>query len=82
MNKKGSVFLGLSLGIFIFIMGVLIMPFILDDISTTRVSLDCGNTTISNGNKLTCLFISAVNPYFIWLFTSLALGLIIGGAKS
>lgn len=82
MNKKGSVFLGLALGIFIFIMGILILPFILDDITISRVSLSCSDTSISSGNKLTCLFISAVTPYFIWLIVSLALGLVIGGAKS
>ncbi len=81
MNKRGAIFLGLSLGIFLFIMGVLIMPFILDDITTARTSLDCGGDSISDGTKLVCLLISGLNPYYIWLFTSLAVGLIIGGAR-
>jgi hypothetical protein len=82
MNKKGSIFLGVSLGIFIFIMGVLILPYITDDVATFRVALDCANSgSITNGTMITCLFGGAVVPYYIWLFTALALGLVIGGRK-
>ena len=80
-SKKGSLFLGLGLGIFLFITGVLIMPFILDDVSTTRVDLDCYGANLTSGNKLTCLFVGILTPYFIWFFTSMALGLIIGAGK-
>ena len=83
MNKKGSIFLGLALGIFIFISGVLILPFIADDISTFRVALNCSNSaSISDGIKLTCLFGGALVPYYIWFFSSLAIGLIIGGSRN
>jgi hypothetical protein len=81
MNKRGSIFLGFSISIFLFIMGVLIMPYLFDDIATARVGLNCDSEDITSGNMLSCLFISATNPYFIWLFTSLALGLIIGGLR-
>jgi hypothetical protein len=81
-NKKGSVFLGLGLGIFIFIMGVLILPYIADDVTSFRTSLDCSNSgSISDGTKITCLFGGALVPYYIWFFSSLAVGLIIGGSK-
>ncbi len=83
MNKKGSVFLGVSLGIFIFIMGVLILPYLSDDVSTFRVALNCADSgSITNGVKLTCLFGGALVPYYIWLFTTLALGLVIGGSRN
>lgn len=82
-GKKGSIFLGIALGIFMFIMGVLIMPFLLDDVSTFRVALNCANgSSITDGTKLTCLFGGALIPYYIWFFTSLALGLVVGGARS
>jgi len=75
MNKKGSVFLGLSLGIFIFVIGVLIMPFLLDDVTTFRTEMNCSTDTISNGAKITCLYGGALIPYYIWFFSSLAVGL-------
>lgn len=75
MNKKGASMLGIVLGLFIFMMGVLFIPFITDDITTSRVDLDCTNTSITDGTKLTCLGIDIVIPYLIWLFVSLAMGL-------
>lgn len=81
MNRKGSLFLGIALALFIYVSGVLIMPFIADDIATFRVDLDCYNSAISGGNKITCLYGGALMPYFIWFFISLAVGLIIGGLK-
>lgn len=79
MNKRGSIFLGIALGIFLFITGVLILPFITDDVSTFRDALNCDDEgNISNGTKITCLFAGGLVPYYIWFFTSLAVGLIIG----
>jgi hypothetical protein len=80
-NKKGSLFLGLGFGLFLFITGVLIMPFILDDVSTTRVDLDCYGEGLTGGNKITCLFVGLLNPYYIWFFTAMALGLIVGAGR-
>jgi len=83
MNKRGSIFLGLGLGIFIFITGVLILPFLTDDVTTFRTALDCSSAdSISDGTKLTCLFGGGIVVYYIWFFSSLALGVIIGGLKS
>lgn len=81
-NKRGSIFLGVALGVFIFIVGILILPYLADDVSTFRVALDCATSSISSGTKITCLYGGAMIPYYIWLVTSMALGLIIGGAKS
>jgi len=82
-NKRGSIFLGITLGLFIFITGVLILPFITDDIATFRVDLNCSNVdSITDGTKLTCLFGGALVPYYIWFFSSLAIGLVIGGRRS
>lgn len=80
-GKRGSVFLGLAIGLFLFITGVLVLPFLTDDVTSFRVALDCSNSAISDGTKLTCLFGGALVPYYIWFFSSIALGLIIGGFK-
>ena len=80
MNKKGSVFFSVVIGLIVFMTGVLFIPFIVDDITTFRTALDCEMTgTITSGTMMTCLFGSALIPYFIWFFTSLALGFIAGG---
>jgi len=83
MNKKGSIYLGISLGLFLFITGVLILPFIADDVTTFRTALNCSSSgTISDGTKITCLFGGGVVPYFIWFFTSMSLGILIGSTKN
>lgn len=79
MNKRGSIFLGVTIGIFIYIMGVLFIPFITDDITTTRIDLDCTNTSVSGGTMITCLMVDTLIPYLILFFVSLLVGFIIGG---
>jgi hypothetical protein len=84
MNKRGgSFFFGLTIGIVLFIFGVLLIPFFTDDITTARDSshLDCSNVSISDGVKFTCLQIDLVIPFFIWFFVSLAVGIIAGMNK-
>lgn len=78
-NKRGGIFLGVTLGIFIYILGVLFIPFLADDIDTFRTNMDCSNSSISDGSKLTCLQGDILIPYFIWFFVSIALGFIVGG---
>lgn len=78
-NKKGNIYFGIGMGLFIFIFGVLFLPFILDDIDTSRAALSCSiPDSISDGTKLFCLAISGLVPYFIWFFVSTGLGYIIG----
>jgi hypothetical protein len=47
--------------------GVLIFPFIGDEVTrvTGSANLDCDNSTISDGAKLTCLEVFIVVPGFI-----------------
>lgn len=79
MNKKGNIYFGVAIGIFLYLSGVLFLPFILDDIDTTRNDLGCSDfSTISDGTKLMCLGISGITPYFIWFFFSTGLAYIIG----
>ena len=81
MNKKGNIFLGVILSVSIWISGILAIPFIIDVIDPTRVSLDCTNTAISFGTKMLCLTIDGVIPYIIWGLISLVLGLMAGRSR-
>lgn len=80
-GKKGNIFFGVTIGLFIYIMGILFIPFLTDDITTARGELNCTDTTISDGSKLICLQIDLVIPYLIWFFISLLLGFIAGSIK-
>lgn len=77
-NKKGNIFFGLFIGIFLFAMGVLFIPFLTDSITETRIALDCIGSDISDGTKLMCLTTDLTIPYIIWFFSSLGIGYIIG----
>ena len=79
MNKKANIFLGIFIAMFIYVSGIMILPFILDDITTARTSLECSDTTISDGTKITCLAFSGLTPYFIWFLMSVTLGFVLGG---
>ena len=81
MNKQGNIYLGVVLGLFLFIMGVLFIPFITDDITTARDAMECSSTTITGGNMLTCMIFSSLTPYFIWFFCSLLVGYFLGATK-
>ena len=78
MNKKGSAFFGIAIGIVVYIFGVLFIPFLMDDVTTFRDAMDCSSADISGGTMLSCLVADAAIPYLIWFFVSLALGFIIG----
>ena len=78
MNKKGSAFFGITIGIVIFIFGVLFLPFIMDDVTTFRDAMDCSNVNITGGTMFSCLLSDATIPYLIWFFISLSLGFIVG----
>jgi len=81
INKKGSVFFGVIVGIFIYIMGVLFIPFVIDDIDTSRDAFDCTNPDITDATKLNCLITDATIPYLIVFFISLLLGFIVGAIE-
>lgn len=78
MNKRGNIFLGVAVFMIVWFFGVLFIPFITDDITTTRGLLDCSSNTISDGQKMTCLGVDFVIPYFIVFIISIALGYLVG----
>ncbi len=75
-NKGQTLFLSVIVAAMIFVAGVIVVNFIKDDVSTSRIDMDCANPAISDGAKLTCLGIDIVVPYFIVIFLSAAGGLI------
>ena len=79
MNKRGqSLFLSIVVALAIFMIGSLFINFITPEITITRDSthLDCSNDDISDGNKLSCLAVDIVVPYFIIIILSAAGGII------
>jgi hypothetical protein len=79
MKKNGNIFLGVTIGLFIFVIGVLIIPFFTDDITTARSDLVCSVASgLTGGQMIVCLMHDALVPYLIWFFCSLAIGYLIG----
>ena len=78
MNNKGQTFgLAILYALFFFILGILFINFLQPDIRIAQTSLDCSNVAgISDGNKLTCLLIDGIMPYFIIAILSTAVGTI------
>ena len=82
MNKRGNVFLGVTFGIVIFIFGVLILNFFLDDIVLARTNLKCSSPAlITSGTMLVCLLIDGLVPYYIWTFCAITIGFFMGRNK-
>ena len=77
-NKKGNIFLGITIALILWISGVLILPFLLDDVDTFRDVMSCTSSSISDGSKISCLFSDALIPFYIWFFASLTIGYIVG----
>lgn len=79
MNSKGQNFLlALITAVFIFAAGMMFLNHIPDDVSAAKViGLDCTNSTISDGNKATCLAADAVVPIVFLAIVSLAGGAIL-----
>lgn len=65
MNKRGTLFLGFIFAFFFMLLGFWMLPFMKDSATDSRVNLDCTNSSISDGTKVTCLMTGAAVPYFI-----------------
>ena len=78
MNKKGqSLALGIFSAVFVFIIGMLFINFLMPEVATTRIALDCSNAAgISDGTKLMCLVIGSSVIYWIILIFSISIGFI------
>jgi hypothetical protein len=78
MNKKAqSLGLGIITGLFILIVGLMVVNFLMPEITNFRVDMNCANPSeISDGTKLVCLMSDATIPYWIILVFSLLVGAI------
>ena len=80
MRNKKSQTMGIAIivAITIFIIGMLSVNYLKPEIVRVRDSdnLDCSNSDISDGSKLTCLAVDIVVPYFFILIFSVAGGII------
>ena len=76
-NRRGQAALvGLMIGIMVFTLAMIFIDPIGDVIDVTRGAdqLDCSNSTISDGNKATCLIVDLIMPYFIVIIIAVAGG--------
>ena len=74
-NNKGQVaLLGLMIGIIVFFAAMAFLPAMTSVISTARGTsqLDCTNSSISDGQKSTCLIVDITLPVFIGTIIALA----------
>lgn len=79
MNRNGQGMLwAIAVALLIFLAGMLFLNFIKPEVTNTRAAdaLDCGNISISDGAKLTCLGADIVVPYFIFIILGAAGGYI------
>lgn len=66
-NKRGQmVLIGIMVFVMVFIMAVQFIQPIKDQVVTARDStnLDCTNASISTGQRMTCIAVDIVLPYF------------------
>lgn len=79
MNNKGQLGISIIVAIMIFIVGMITINILKPEITTARAStaLDCGNISISDGTKLTCLMVDFTIPYFFIVILAAAGGLIV-----
>lgn len=76
MNKKGqSLGLAILSAIVLIVVGFMILNFIMPEISTSRIDLNCGDPdAITSGTKLVCLVGDIIVPYWILLVLMVAIG--------
>ena len=78
-NKKGQT-LGLAIlsAIVVFLVGLMVINFLMPEITTARVALNCATASaITDGTKLLCLVIDTAVPYWIVMVFSVLIGTII-----
>jgi len=80
MKGKSGQTLGIAIimSIGIFLIGMMAMNFLMPEVTRTVDSdnLDCDNSSISDGTKLTCLAVDSTVPYFILAILSVTIGII------
>jgi len=80
MKSKRGQTLGLAIlsSIFIFITGLMIINFIIPEVTEFRINLNCADAeSISDGTKLLCLVGGTAVSYWILLIFSIIVGAIV-----
>lgn len=78
MNKKGNLFSAGLVSLMLLMIGLIVIQFLQTPIDNARVDLDCSNAgSITDGTKLTCLFVDSTIIYFIVVIFSIAGGVIL-----
>ena len=65
INKRGNLFIGFIFAFFFFLLGMWMLPFMKDSVNSSRSNLQCTNSSITDGAKVTCLEVGGGVPYFI-----------------
>ena len=77
-NRKGNMYMTILMAVLLFMIGMLIVNFLKEPITTARSDLSCSSAaTITDGTKLLCLAIDSTIIYFIILVVSIAGGAIL-----
>lgn len=75
-NKRGQVFLSIIFSVMYFMIFMVLINVSKDDANTARTNLDCSNSSISDGNKMTCLITDSSVPLFLLAALSVAFGIL------
>jgi len=70
LNKRGqAIVVGIGIFVIVFILAVIFIEPMKDFIIIARDSdhLDCTNTSIITGQKMTCILVDLYLPYFFWV---------------
>lgn len=78
MNNQGQTLaLSIMSAIFVLLIGLLIVNFIMPEVTNARINLNCATPdAITDGTKLLCLAIDTTVIYWIILVFSVVIGLI------
>jgi hypothetical protein len=79
-NKGQALIAGIMVAVIVFIIAVQFITPLKEIVNDVRASdsLDCGNTTISTGQKATCVIVDWYMPYLIVMIMAGGLGFITG----
>jgi len=75
MNKRGQlVVVNIMIGLALIIVGVVVIDPLKEvlTIASNSDNLDCSNASIGTGNRMTCIVVDFVLPYFIGMIMAVA----------
>ncbi len=81
MHKKGqAIFAGIMIAVMIFIVAVIFIEPIKEIVIIARDAdhLDCGNSSISTGNRMTCILVDMYLFYFFGILMAAAGSFVVG----